>query len=114
MTRLVRAKAGHLNIVPQQVRIFGDLVHRPAKELLLEIETGTPGEIAAHLEILAETLAHHIGREHAFGRFRVMRATCGVNVVIARPPAEFRGINPALDLERGGLWRALDLERAFL
>src|SRR5919108_4631034 len=74
----------------------------------LRIETGTPGEGGADLQVLAERVANHIRGEHAFGRIHVVSAARGVNVMVTRPPAELCGIDPALDLEA----RVLTLRRS--
>ena len=99
MPGAVRAEAADLDVVAEQVGELRNLVLVPGEELLLVIEARAPREIAADFQILAEAMAHHVLREHAFGGIRVVRATGGVNVMIAGPPAELRGIDPALDLE---------------
>ena len=53
----------------------------------------------ADLEVLAEDVAHHVGRMHSLGRVGVVGAAGGVDVVVAGDPAEPRGIDPAADLE---------------
>src|SRR5437016_77171 len=59
-------------------------------------------------------MTHHVRRGHAFGGFGVMRATGGVNVMIARPPAALGRINPAFHLEGRGRGMAFYNERPFL
>ena len=105
MPRLVGTEAGNFHIVMQEVREPRHSVIRARKELFLIVEARSPGEIGAHLEVLAEHMPNHIVGENPFRRAFIVGATCCVNMVIARPPAEPRGINPAPNLEghfRGG------------
>src|SRR5438128_574209 len=85
-----------------------------AEKLLLKIETRTPGEVATDFEVFAQAMAHHINRRHAFGRFGVMRTARGMNVMVPRPPAQFRGINPALHLKRSCLRFTFHRDRPIL
>src|SRR3954462_234208 len=100
MARLVRPKSGHLDFITQQIRILRDLVDFAGEESLLVIEARAPGEIAADLQVLAEAVPHHVGGVHAFGRVGVMRATGGVDVMVARPPAAQRRVDPAFELDQ--------------
>src|SRR5207247_7714148 len=97
---LVRAEAGDLDVVAQQVREPRHLVHRAGEELLLVIEAWAPGQGAADLQVLAHAVSHHIRRADAFGRVRVMRAAGGVDVVVAGPPAQAGGVDTALPAAR--------------
>jgi len=58
------------------------------------------GEITASTltydQVLTANLPVHVTREHAFCRVLIVRATGGMNVVIARIPTEFGGIDPAV------------------
>ena len=99
MAGIVRAEARDFDIVTEQVGILGDFVHGPAKELFLIIETRPPSQIRAHFQIFAHAMPDHVLRPHPFGRLHVMRAAGRVNVMIAGPPAELGGIDPALDFE---------------
>src|SRR5438105_11707555 len=85
-----------------------------AEKLLLKIETRTPREVAPNFQVLPQAMAHHINRGHAFGWFRIMCAARGVNVMVPRPPAQFRGINPALHLKRSCLRLAFHRDRPIL
>jgi hypothetical protein len=106
----MRTKSGHLDVIPKQVGVLGDLVDFAREELLLIVEARAPSQVGADLQILTQTVAHHVRRMNTLRRVRVMRASCRVNVVIAGPPARRRGINPALDLEiqAPGFGRYLD------
>ena len=108
---LVRAEAGHFDVVAEQVGILGNFVVRPAEELFLVIEARTPGQVRADLQILADAMAEHVHRVDAFGGIHVVRATSGVDVMIARPPAELRRIDPAFHLEVGFCERRRDGHR---
>ena len=99
MTGVVRAESRNLDVVVQQVRPDRDFVVFAREKLFLVIETGAPGEIAPDLQILAQTMAHHVRRVDAFGWFCVVRAPGRVNVVIPRPPAELRRVDPTLEFE---------------
>src|ERR1051326_195795 len=94
---IVRAEARHFDVIAEQIRILGDFIHRAAKKLLLVIEAGAPREVRPNFQILTHAMAEHVRREHAFGRFDIMRATGGVNVMIPGPPAELRWVDPTLD-----------------
>src|SRR5438552_4507779 len=107
MAGVVRAKAGDFDVITEQIGILRNFVHSAAEELLLIIEAWTPGEIRADLQVFAHAMADHVLGVDAFGRLDVMGATSGMDVMIARPPARFRWINPADELEgvrlaRGG------------
>src|SRR5438270_13050792 len=100
MTRLMRTEPRNFDIVAQEVGILRYLVDTAAKELLLIIEARSPRQVAPHFQIFAQAMTDHVGRQHAFARFRVMRAARGMNMVVAGPPTQPRGIDPALNLER--------------
>ena len=57
-------------------------------------------------------MPHHVRRMNALGRLHVVRAAGRVNVMIARPPAELRRIDPALDLKARRLIRTTILAAA--
>src|SRR6185295_18374356 len=98
-----RPKARYFHIVVQQVRSLGHLVVLAGEELLLIVESRTPGERRANLEIFTERVPHHVFRSHTLRWLGVVRAACGVNVVISRPPAELGGIDPPFYLKGGFL-----------
>src|SRR5687768_2165318 len=60
MSALVRAKATHLDVVAQQVRILRNLVDGAAEKLLLKIEARSPRKVGANLQILAFAMAKHV------------------------------------------------------
>ena len=105
MTGLMRAKARDLDVVVQQIGRTRDEVVSAREEPFLRIESGTPGEGCPDLQVLTERMAHHVRGEHAFGRIHVVSAARGVNVMVARPPAELCGIDPTLDLKARALSR---------
>ena len=88
VSRLMRTEAGDLDVVMKQVRVFRNGVIFAGEELFLVIETRTPGQIAADLEILALAVAVHVCGADTFGRLGIVGATRGVNMVIPRPPTE--------------------------
>ena len=94
MPRLMRAKARHLDVISQQVRVGGNGVVFARKELFLVIETRPPRKVAANLEVLAQYLPQHVGGMNAFGWIRVVSASCRMYMVIPRPPRELSRINP--------------------
>src|SRR5688572_10209893 len=108
MPRLMRAEAGDFNVIAKQVRILGNLVILASEELLLIVEAWAPGQVGADFQVLAENLANHINRMHAFGRVGVMSAAGGVDVMIARPPARLGRIDPALKVDLHRLWALAD------
>src|SRR5262249_9385643 len=66
-----------------------------AEELLLVVVAGSPGQHRAHVEGLALDLGQHVPRTHALLRALVVRASRGVDVVVAGVPAVLRGVDPA-------------------
>src|SRR5438128_12545844 len=66
MPRLMRAESGHLDIVMKQVWILRNFVVAAGKELFLIIEAWPPGQVAAYLQVFAQTMPDHVGRMHAF------------------------------------------------
>ena len=99
VTGAMRTEAAHLHVVTQQVGVLRHLVVFAGEKLFLIIKARPPRKVAADLEILAHDVALHVRRVHTLGRVIVMRATGGVDVMIAAPPAELGGIDPALHLE---------------
>ena len=100
MAGLVRTEARDFDVITQQVRVLRDLVHLSAKKLLLKIETWSPGQIAAHFQILALAMPVHVARQHAFGRRRVMRAPGRMDMMVTRPPAKLRRLWTGMFLAR--------------
>lgn len=109
MAGLMRAETGDFDVVAEDVGIFGFLVVLAGEKLFLVIEARAPGEVRADFEVFALAMAGHVGCVNAFSGFGVMGATGGVDVVIAGPPAHFRGIDPAFDLELEFLHAGPDL-----
>src|SRR5262245_4468831 len=105
MPGLMRAKARDLDVVVQQIGWTRDQVVFTREKPLPRIESRTPGEGCPDLQVLTERVAHHVGGKHAFGRIHVVGAARGVNVMVARPPAELRGIDPTFDLKARSLSR---------
>src|SRR5215470_10702897 len=94
----------------KQIGKVGDSIVFTGKELLLEIETGPPCQIAADLEVFSLAMTVHIRCHHAFGWHGVMRAAGRMNMVVARPPSHLGRVNPALELELGRLCCAFYVE----
>ena len=114
MAGLVGAKAGDLDVVAEQIRKLGDGVDFAGEELFLIIETRPPSEVGADFEVFAEAVPHHVRRVDALGGIFVMGTPGGVDVVIARPPAHQRRVDPALHLKRLGDVRGANGEGAGL
>ena len=93
----MRPEARHLDVVAEEVRGPADVVGLPREKPFLEIEARAPREAAADLQILPHAVAQHVGRHHPLGGALVMGAAGGVDVVIARPIAAPRRVNPAPD-----------------
>ena len=114
----MRPEARHLDVVAEEVRGPADVVGLAGEKSLLEIEARAPREAAADLEIFPHAVAEHVGRHHSLGGALVVGTAGGVDVVIPRPIAMARRIDPAPDgiAQLGGpipdderlvLWHAL-------
>src|SRR3954453_12203885 len=99
MPALVRPESADFNVVAQQKRICGRLVLRASEELLLKIEAGPPCEVGSDFQIFAPAMPCHIGSKHAHRWRRIVRTARSMNMMVATPPTERRGINPAFDLK---------------
>src|SRR5437016_4447329 len=55
MAGLMRAEAGDLDVIAEQVGIARNFVHLAAEELLLIIETRAPGQVASDFQVFAQT-----------------------------------------------------------
>ena len=64
------------------------------------LEARPPRQHAADVQRLALDLPKHIRRIHALRRTSVVRATRGVNMMVAAIKAVRSGIDPALELDR--------------
>src|SRR5690349_19409398 len=91
--------AGDFDIVADAILRCGDGVVLALEERLLEIPSGSPGQDASDLQVLAEHVADHVPRVNAFGGALVVRAARGVNVMIAGVPTHLRRIDPAFEPE---------------
>src|SRR5262249_44110131 len=101
------AEAADLQVVLDDGEGLANLVHPGVKELALELETRTPGQIAADVKPLALDVQEHVAGKDALGGVGVMGAAGGVNVMVAGVEAVVRGIDPAFELH-------LDLGRALV
>src|ERR1041384_1115382 len=99
-------ETGDLNVVPQQVGILRNFIYRAAEKLLLKIKAWPPSQVRADFQILAFHLPNHVRGEHAFGRFLIMSAAGGMNMMIAGPPTHDGRIDPTLGFKRqvGRIW----------
>ena len=79
----MRAEAGDLDVVAEQVGALRDGVDLAGEELLLEVEARAPGQVAADLQVFAQDVAHHVLGVDALGRVGVVGAAGGVDVVVA-------------------------------
>src|SRR5215510_12258744 len=95
-----RREARNLEVVTHQVLARRELVVFGLEELFLEVITRPPGQHAADVERLAQNVADHVLRHHALRRAFVMHAPGGVDVMIARIPAELRDVDPPFEFER--------------
>src|SRR4051794_2398713 len=100
MAGMLTGEAADLDVVPHDVVLRRKLVHCPFKELLLVVPARPPRKHAAHVEVLANDVPHHVGWRNTFGRRFVMRAAGGMHMMIARDPAEISQLDPALHAER--------------
>src|SRR5947209_15303425 len=105
----MRAEPGDFDVIMEQVRVLRDFVVFGSEKLFLEIEAGPPGKVTADFQILTLAMSIHVAGEHPLAGNGIMRATCGVNMMIARPPAEFCGIDPPLEFEVDGVMGLVDL-----
>src|SRR5215213_8823392 len=73
------------------------------EELLLVIPARAPREHTADIEIFAKNMAKHVGRLHAARGRGIVRASGGVNVMVAGKPAQPGWMNPTFQLKRLGM-----------
>src|ERR1700738_4632630 len=100
MSSMTRWEPGNLQVIMHQpIRLREGMVPA-AKKLLLVVVAGSPGQHRADIQFLAADLAHHVVRLHTFRGILVVRAPGGMYVMVARIPAVFRGVDPALHGER--------------
>src|SRR5262244_2329773 len=78
MASMARWKTGYFDVIADQVILRRYRIVFALEESLLEIPTGPPREHIAHLEVLADDVAHHVLRENAFGGLFVVCATGSV------------------------------------
>ena len=93
----LRTEAADLDVVFHQRQRLAALVGRRREKLPLMIEARAPRQHAADIEPLAFDLPEHVRRIDAFGRRRVVRAACRVDVMVAAVEAARRRIDPALE-----------------
>src|SRR5262245_18611519 len=72
--------------------------------LFLIVVARPPRQNAAYVERLAQNMPDHVLRHHALRWAFVMRAPGGMDVMVARIPAELCNINPSFEFERKRLW----------
>ncbi len=82
------------------VRGFAARVHVRREELLLMIEARTPRQHAADVQSFAFDLPEHVGRIDSLGGRRIVRATSGVDVMVAAEEAMRDRVDPALESNR--------------
>src|SRR5215831_1892906 len=100
MAGVAGGETGDFEIVMHQLVGLRERMILPGEELLLIVVIRPPREDRREVEMLAEDLPDHVLGFDTFGWVRVVRAYRGMNVVIARIPAVFRRIDPAVELER--------------
>ena len=110
---VARRKPRHLDVVVHDSLRLGKLVVLAAEKLLLVVPRRTPRQHRADVEVLAQNLPDHVLRMYAFGRILVVRTARSVDMVVARPPAVLRRIDPSLELKRK-LARRVPLDGQFL
>src|SRR6266404_3362652 len=99
MSRFMRSESGNFHVIPQQVRILRHAIDLAAEKLLLKIKAWSPSQIAAHFQIFAQAMAHHVRWRDPLRRLGIMSTARGMDVMISGPPAQFGRIDPALHLE---------------
>src|SRR5215510_13366898 len=92
-------EARDFKVVTHQVLARRELVVFGFEELFLIVITRPPGEYAADVKRFTQNVADHILRHHALRRAFVMHASGGVDVMIARIPAQLCNINPSFEFE---------------
>ena len=100
MAGVAGGESRHFEIVVHHAIRLGQRVVLAGEELLLIVVAGSPREDGADVERLAQDLTHHVFRQHAFGRVLVVRASGGVDVMVAGVPAQPGRIDPAFERER--------------
>ena len=110
---VARRKPRHLDVVVHDSLRLRKLVVLAAEKLLLVIPGRTPRQHRADVEVLAQNLPDHVLRMYAFGRILVVRTAGSVDMVVARPPAVLRRIDPSLEL-KPKLARSVPLNGQFL
>ena len=83
MAGVAGRKSRHLEVVMHPAIGFRQRVVLPRKELFLVVVTGSPCQHRADVERLAVDLTHHVLGQHAFGGVLIVRAACGMHVMIA-------------------------------
>src|ERR1700674_1535062 len=96
MSGVARWEPGNLQVVMHQPIRLREGMILAAEKLLLVVITGSPSQYCADIQFLAQDLAHHVIRLHSFRGILVVRAAGGMHVMVARIPAVFRGVDPAL------------------
>src|SRR4051794_21895819 len=109
MAAFMRTEAGDFDVITQQIRRMRNDVFATGEKLLLIIEARPPGEVRTDLQVFALAVPGHVGRMNAFSGRGVMRAARRVNMMIATPPAQAGGIDPAPHLKAQFLDASLDI-----
>ncbi len=105
VTRHMRTETGHFHVVPQDVRIPGNIVRFAREEPFLVVEARPPCQTATHLEVFSHGVPQHVRGMDPFRGILVVQAPRRMDVVVSGPPTPFRRIDPAFDLvlDRHGL-----------
>ena len=98
MAGLVRTESGNLDVVSQQVVGSGDFVGSAREEFELVVKAWPPSQDASDVQVLADAMPNHGFGRHSLRGTAVVQATCGVNMMVARPPSKAGGIHPATNL----------------
>src|SRR3954447_6634416 len=102
MPTVARGKPRNLQVVVQEGLRPGERVAMTGEELFLMVIARRPIENTSDAQVFALHLSHHHRRIDALRWRYVMRATGGMNMVIARVPAEFCRMNPPFEVK--GEW----------
>ena len=95
-----RRKPRNLDVVPHQVIASRQRVDLAVEELLLGVPARAPGKNAADIQVFTQNVPPHVVGLDSFSRALIVSAAGGMDVVVAREPAQLGEMNPAFELKR--------------
>src|SRR5216683_2370220 len=93
-------KSRYLHVITEEIIGSGKRIDLSLEVALLVVPARSPAQAAADVEVLAEDMAHHVGRRDALSGAFIVCTSGRVNVMIPRIPARGGGMHPAAELER--------------